>query len=75
MAIRYPVTLSAAGNGAFSNINFTITDTSGADSNHTNYATCWFGGVILNVLVGMFIAGGRPGHWLQADPAPDQNAS
>jgi hypothetical protein len=45
------------------------------DSNHTSYATCWFGGVILNVLVGVFIAGGRLGHLLQADPAPDQNAS
>jgi hypothetical protein len=44
------------------------------DSNHTSYATCWFGGVILNVLVGVFIAGGRLGHLLQADPTPDDAA-
>ena len=45
------------------------------DHNNTSYAACWFGSVVLNIFVGVFIAGNRLGHLLQADPAPDQNAS
>lgn len=43
------------------------------DLNHTSYAACWFGGVVLNILVGVFIAGNRLGHLLQADPTTDQD--
>ncbi|MFL9954199.1 hypothetical protein PQR65_12410 [Paraburkholderia nemoris] len=42
------------------------------DSNHTSYATCWLGGVVLNIFVGVFIAGGRLGHLFQANPEPAQ---
>jgi hypothetical protein len=41
---------------------------------HTSYATDWFWGVVLNLLVGVFILGGRLWHLFQADLAPDQDA-
>jgi len=44
------------------------------DHNHMSYAACWFWSVILNLLVGVFIAGGRLGHLFQADPTPGQEA-
>lgn len=43
------------------------------DHNNTSYAACWFGGVVLNIFVGVFIAGNRLGHLLQADPTTDQD--
>lgn len=44
------------------------------DHNQTSYAACWFGGVVLNIFVGVFVAGNRLGHLLQADPTTDQDA-
>jgi hypothetical protein len=41
---------------------------------NTSYATDWFWDVILNLLVGVFIAGGRLGHLFQADPTRGQEA-
>lgn len=45
------------------------------DHIRTSYASDWFWGVVLNVLVGVFILGGRLWHLFQADPAPGQAAS
>lgn len=44
------------------------------DHNNTSYAACWFGSVVLNIFVGVFVAGNRLGHLLQADPTTDQDA-
>lgn len=46
-----------------------------SDHNHTSYATDWFEGVILNVLVGVFILGNRLWHLFQTDSAPSQETS